>query len=62
MGALDSLTAKLIDVCFSTGCKTLPPNIVACEGTAIILTRSQEKGEGPVIRACSVIRSNTVVV
>ena len=57
------------------GCKTLLPKIVACEGPLIMMTGSlkkkkkkikdfffQKKGGGSLIRACSLIRSNTVHV
>ena len=49
-------------VCVYPGCRMLLPKIVAREelqGPLIILSGSQEKG-GLLIRACSVIRSNTV--
>ena len=62
-------------VCVYPGCKTLLPKIVACEGPLIMMTGSLKKRfkkikrffffffkkrGGSLIRACSLIRSNTV--
>ena len=54
-------------VCVYPGCKTLLPKIVACEGPLIMMTGSLKKRKEEntkrgcsLIRACSLIRSNTV--
>ena len=58
-------------VCVYPGCKTLLPKVVACEGPLIMMTGSlspkkknykkKKKKRGcSLIRACSLIRSNTV--
>ena len=59
-------------VCVYPGCKTLLPKVVACEGPLIMMTGSlspkkkktlkkkEEKRGCSLIRACLLIRSNTV--
>ena len=61
-------------VCVYPGCKTLLPKVVACEGPFIMMTGSLKKKKNykknykkkkkkrgcSLIRACSLIRSNTV--
>ena len=63
-------------VCVYPGCKTLLPKVDACEGPLIMMTGSlsqkkkkkkfkikKKKKRGcSLIRACSLIRSNTVVI
>ena len=64
-------------VCVYPGCKTLLPKVVACEGSLIMMTGSlsqkkitkkknykkKKKKRGcSLIRACSLIRSNTVFI
>ena len=60
-------------VCVYPGCKTLLPKVVAREGPLIMMTGSlsqkkkklqkeEEKRGCSLIRACSLIRSNTVLV
>ena len=51
-------------VCVYPGCKTLLPKVVACEGPLIMMTGSlslKKKGCS-LIRACSLIRSNTLFI
>ena len=55
------LTGEINDM--SAGCITLLPrslHVINCRDRLIILSGFQEKGGCPLIRACSVIASNTV--